>query len=388
MAGVSGQTSHLCLVGDEAIPNITPLLDSNFKPSVVYLLVAPQYREMAGYLSDTFSQLGVKQQSIELESAWDLEHIRDQLMLFMEGQKNRDIILNISAGTRPMMLAAHEVFQAYDKPIFHVHPQTDHVVWLSSSNREGFDLQDKLKLREFLLARGSVVTGSPMRNKVSMSRQKLTEEIVRCVQVFSSPLKILNYLASASEHSLKSPQFDITQDSALSELIALFEAEGICRLEDKSLYFRSEEDRFYCNGGWLEEYAYSQILALKEQLPIQDVAMGVEIERPGLGNKVIRNELDVAFLADNQFYLMECKTRNFRHKKGKNNLGAETLYKLDSIVDLLAGTTGHGMLVSYFPLSKWDKQRAADLGLLTCVGNELGQLQSMVKSWVENKGLA
>ena len=95
------QISHLCLVGEEPISNITPLLDSNFRPAKAYLVVAPQYRQMAEYLGNVFRKHGVKYEEISIESAWDIESIRDQLMGFMESHHNSDIILNISGGSRP-----------------------------------------------------------------------------------------------------------------------------------------------------------------------------------------------------------------------------------------------------------------------------------------------
>jgi len=364
-------TSHLCLVGDDVISNITPLLDSNFRPSKAYLVVAPQFIDNANHLAKVFKQLGVEQQIISVNNAWDIEHIREQLLEFMESQQDCEITLNLSAGTRPMTLAAYDVFIAYEKSVFHVHPHTDNVVWLSPSDRNSFDLEDRLKLREFLLARGSSVVGSPMKNKVSHKRQQLTAKLINGINDYAPQLKTINWLAAASKNQLISPELKPPQNEALYQLIDLFESKNICSFKNNQLEFTNEENRFYCNGGWLEEYVYSQMQKLKNENILQDLAMGVEIERKGYKSKVIRNELDVAFLSDNQFYLIECKTRNFKKTQGDSGAGAETLYKLDSLVDLLAGTSGHGMLVSYLPLSKWDKQRATDLGLKTCVGHEL-----------------
>lgn len=379
-------TSHLCLIGDAVISNITPLLDSNFCPSKAYLVVAPQYAENAKHLGEVYKQLGVEQKIIQVDTAWDIEHIREQLLKFMETQQGSEIILNLSAGTRPMMLAAYDVFMAYEKAVFHVHPHTDHVVWLSPSTRESFDLEDRLKLREFLLARGSKVVGTPMKNKVSQKHQQLTAKLINGINSYAPQLKTINWLAMESEENLISPKLTPPRSEDLYQLIEIFESENICSFNnDNRLTFINEENRFYCNGGWLEEYVYSQIHELKNDRMLQDLAMGVVIEREGFKNRVIQNELDVAFLYDNQFYLIECKTKIFNKDQHDNGSGAETLYKLDSLVDLLAGTSGHGMLVSYLPLSKWDKQRAADLGLKTCVGHELKNLQSIIKTWVKTK---
>jgi hypothetical protein len=70
-----------------------------------------------------------------------------------------------------------------------------------------------------------------------------------------------------------------------------------------------------------------------------------------------------------------------RHKSSCSP-GADTLYKLDTLKSLLDGVRTRVMLVSYHPLSAWDRQRAADLNIEICSARQLPQLREILKQWI------
>jgi len=336
-------------------------------------------------LCSVFDKYAVPYEILSIKSPWDIEHVRDELMRCLDGIDTTNIALNISGGTKAMSLAAHEVFLAYDKPIFYVHPESDHVMWLHPISQKGFDLEDQLRLPDFLSAMGTKIRQHGNRNKISESRRQGTNEIIKNISRYTKPLSALNWLAGESKRTLLSPELNNDQDqyNDILNLISLFDDMGHCKLEENSIRFTSDDSRFYCNGGWLEEHVYGVVHKLMEKYPIQDIQQGLEIERTGNRGTPVVNELDVAFLSNNKFFLVECKTRKFPRFPDEDGPGAESIYKLDSLVDLLAGTQGKGMLVSYLPLSKWDHQRAADLGIATCVGHQIQELPNIIKRWIE-----
>ena len=123
------------------------------------------------------------------------------------------------------------------------------------------------------------------------------------------------------------------------------------------------------------------IQGLRKELPeIQDLARGLEVCRGDHG-KPVRNELDVAFLADNRLYVIECKTKRFKGG-GADGPGAEALYKLDTLAPLLGGLGARAMLVSFQSLSEPDQRRARELGIRSCVGSELHGLREAIRRWV------
>lgn len=172
------------------------------------------------------------------------------------------------------------------------------------------------------------------------------------------------------------------------KLIERFETEGLLAWQDEGLRFPDEDARFYVNGGWLEDHVYSVLFGLRTRMhhkgrSIQDFGRNLEVSRRvGVGKELVRNELDVAFLADNRLYIIECKTQRFDRSPGSSGKGATALYKLDTLKDLLGGLQARAMLVSYRDLCSVDQQRAKDLNIRICSGAGIAGLDRQIEAWV------
>jgi len=149
---------------------------------------------------------------------------------------------------------------------------------------------------------------------------------------------------------------------------------GLLKIEADCLAFASEEDRFFVNGGWLEEYLFSRIDRLRNRFKIQDSAMSVQVES-ATGTK---NEIDVALLHNNRLFLIECKTRRFR---GNQGAGSKALYRMDSL-KIMGGITAQAMLASYRRLSASHHRRAEDLQIDLIVGDELLNIEQRLEKWL------
>lgn len=93
----------------------------------------------------------------------------------------------------------------------------------------------------------------------------------------------------------------------------------------------------------------------------------------------MRNEIDVACLAENRLHLVECKTPVW---KGAGTPGADALYRLDALADLLGGLQGRAMLVSYLKLPAHVSRRAEDLRIRVCAGDRLPELRADLARWL------
>ncbi|MBK5275583.1 MAG: DUF1887 family protein [Desulfuromonadales bacterium] len=93
----------------------------------------------------------------------------------------------------------------------------------------------------------------------------------------------------------------------------------------------------------------------------------------------VKNEIDVAFLADNRLYLIECKTKNFEYKQSDAN---EVLYKLDTLRDYLGGKEARAMFISYNRIPAIHKKRAEELKIRICEGNAIGNIDAGVREWI------
>lgn len=374
---------HVCLVHNTAIANIAPALAPEFKPEEVILVFSNSKRAQADNLAAVLKPTGIRISEWVIEDNRQIEHIRDSILNLLVSREREDLALNASGGTRPMSMAAYEIFQEFNKPIFYVHPETDDISWLHQRNLPQFNCANRIKLPAFLRAYGAEVTQIGERRGVPENLRILTQTLVQNAEILAKPLAALNWLAQRAESNLVSPPLNESQQQwqELQALITLLVKEGLLAYQNNRLYFEDEEKRFFVNGGWLENHVFSVIYGLRKNIPtIQDIGRSIEIVRTFKGE--VKNEIDVAFLANNHLYIIECKTKRFGYTDQTETPGAEILFKLDTLKWLLGGTNTKTMLVSYHPLSPWDKQRADDLEIATNTAQYLPNLEKDLRRWI------
>jgi hypothetical protein len=382
-------TIHLCLINDIVTVNITPVLDPHFRPQEVILVHSRAKSYQADCVEAVLKPTGVTVSRWVIQDTQAIEPIRDRILELLIARETEDIALNVSGGTRLISLAAYEIFTEFNKPIFYVHPQTDDVIWMHQRDLPVVNVADRIKLPAFLRAHGAEVSHQRQASGIPIHLRRLTQELISHTDTLSKPLATLNWLAQQAETSLQSPYLTEAQRTwrELNALIQGFATAGLLTYQDSYLRFPDESARFFVNGGWLEDYTYSLIFGLRTTIPkIQDIGHSIEIVRDGTG-KAVKNELDVAFLYNNHLYIIECKTKRFLtpseiRSADFDTPGADVLYKLDTLKGILGGVHTHVMLVSYHSLSAWDKQRAQDLQIETCTGQQLVNLTEALTRWL------
>jgi len=367
--------THLCLVSDQPTPNITPILDKRFKPDTVLLLISPEKQQQAEWLKQVMQCSGVRVSFWPIDDAMDIEHIRDQIFEILD-KHGDSIALNATGGTKPMSIAAYEVFRGLNLPIFYVHPERDRVIWMYPTDHPAFDIEDRIRLPQFLQTHG-VQSESINRTAIPKALRELTCVLIRDIDCFSKALGTLNYLAFQASISLSANLPDDKRGwKRLRSLLDLFEKVNLLEVTQNTVQFRDEAARFFVNGGWLEHHVFAVIQKIRSSnTHIHDLAQGLEVIRG-----VVRNELDVAFLCDNKLHLIECKTKQF--KQGSSDV----VYKLDALTDALGGLHASSMLISFQPLKKADINRAKQAHIHVCAGRDIQQLDTMIHAWITNQG--
>jgi len=323
---------------------------------------------------------GVQVQLWIIDDAWDVEHIMTRTMELLEQYQDQRFALNATGGTRVISIGAFQVFQAYQKPVFCIHPEDDRLIWLYPRDRAAHQLADRVRLRHFLLVHGSTVISQESASIPPVYRE-FAEDLIADVGYFDRPVATLNwYICNSPGEAALKLSVEHQRWSALLDLLDRLQRLDMLRLESERLIFRSDAARRFISGGWLEHYVYAELLQIRQQLPeIQDVAQNLKIARESKG-RTIHNELDVAFLCNNHFHVVECKTRQMSQQSSQT--GSEVLYKLDTLKALLGGLSGQGMLISYKSMSDSDKHRATDLGIEICDGRHLRDLRSRLVQWL------
>lgn len=368
--------THLCLVSTQPIPNLTAVFDLEQPPQQVVLLTSQKMKQQADWLQQVLQQRQIQSEILSLDDPYDCDHVKQRVESLLERKDLGKLALNVTAGTKIMSLAAYEVFRERGLPIFYVHPHKDFLIPLIPAGAPR-DLPDQLKLEEFFQVHGYQVT-SLRRKTIVRTRQQLGERLVDNVKLFSPALGSLNYLAGTAENrsTLQSDRIvkRIWETDGFKLLVDLLVDEGLLRVENDHFVFASEEDRFFVNGGWLEEYLFSRIDRLRNRFKIQDSAMSVQVESAS-GTK---NEIDVAILHNNRLFLIECKTRKFR---GNHGAGSKALYRMDSL-KIMGGITAQAMLASYRRLTTSHHRRAEDLQIDLVVGDELLNIEQRLEEWL------
>lgn len=369
--------THLILVSAQPIPNLTPVLDQQLRPKKVIMLVSPDMQQRSQYLESIFKgQCGVEVERHTIDDPWDLEAITLQIIDIVGSYPANSIALNATGGTKPMALAAFDVFKE-NQQIFYVHPEQDRLIWLNPK-QPSIKLADKLKLKNYLMAYGAEAVNTENVG-VSFDLQDLCNAIIKDISRYEKALGALNYLAlKASEH----PKLTVVIEDGpqarrdLWDLLELFEQQGLCSINGQNLLFKDETSRFIANGGWLELYTYKQCLNLKHSQAIQDIARNISITR----QSKTKNEIDIGLIKANRLHLIECKTKRY-----KDNNSADPLYKLDSLRDLMGGLQGKAMLVSFNQLDKASRHRAKELEIAICCHTELQNLQTHMTKWLRHE---
>lgn len=364
----------MCLVSDQATPNFIPALDSRFRPREAILVVSPEMRERAAWLQEALASRVGRVSHHALENAWDIPRIHDQLLELVVARTGQDLALNVTGGTKPMAIAAQEVFRAAGLPIFYVHPARNTVLPLFAAAAP-FVIEERVRIADYLAIHGFRELSRDA-GEADESHDELCTDFVKEVERFGPQLRVLNWLAAGASERLRAPLGRHDRDERLLELTDKLERCGLARIEKGDIVFPDERARFFANGGWLEHHIARLVREQAVELGVQDCARSLVVQSA----HGPRNELDVAFLAHNRLFMIECKAKVMAGPEAEGP-GAQTLYKLDSL-RALGGLNTRGMLASYQPLAPWDRQRAADLRIRVVEAGQLRNFERHLREWI------
>lgn len=120
---------HLCLVSNQPVPGLTPLIDPALGTKRVILAAAPERRVWAERLARTLAMYQIPAESLPLADGYDLAGVQAEFVRlrdrFPEG-----LSVNITGGTKLMAIAAWLTFDRPQDRLYYVQLKTDHIDWL------------------------------------------------------------------------------------------------------------------------------------------------------------------------------------------------------------------------------------------------------------------
>lgn len=373
---------HICLISGQPTPNLVPALSPDMRPKQVIMLVSAEMKEQAEYLKNVLRKYGVKTCGEMVPNAYDIgklhKQIEDLIKKLGEEKDKPSIALNLTGGTKPMAIAAQTACFYNDIPYFYIRPDTNEVqLYMPVDNSmNAYQISSKLKLSDYLEVHGYRLEPemAPSTRFLSDKAHDLQKTLVLNAQTFSEAIGTLNRFANEAEKQrtlstyiteFRTPSFD--------NLLDKFQNADILSVSGNTLRFTSEDARFFANGGWLEDYVFDIV----RKLQLQDCMKNCEVYKQS--RFASKNEIDVALMAKNRLYLIECKTRNFSRDE---KIGQDTLYKLDSLLPDLGGLNARGMLVSYRQLDGATRKRANDNRIKVVEASQLQGLENQIRTWI------
>ncbi|MFV0476267.1 MAG: Card1-like endonuclease domain-containing protein [Parahaliea sp.] len=370
---------QICLVSAQAAANLLPALDSRLKPEKAVLVVSSKMLKQADNLQKVMQEAGIKVEQRRLDNEHDYGRTEAKLLQIAEAHDGAEVALNITGGTKLMSLAAQKVAAAAGWRMFYVDVDTDQVNWLDESAKNGHTLSEQLRLPHYLQGYGFNLPEKPKILQVSPEQQQLTETLILQIDSLEKPLSQLNWLAQQAENHnlLKVTMDEYQRDSrSLDVLLHNFEEAKALKIQGNNIIFASEADRDFVKGGWLEAHVSKALNGQKKELSIRDSSSNLLVA-DGDG---VSNELDIAFMARNRLFIIECKTA--RMDKPQAPKANEALFKLAEISRRIGGLGTRSMLASYRALRDSEKRLAKVLNIELVCGAELARLDERLKHWV------
>jgi len=375
-------TIHVGIIDQDPVRLVTPLLDHRSTATCIVLIGDDTQKPVFSRIKGILEQRNIATEFHEVPCGSNILSIKESIKKLAQRLKNTEetIRLNASCGLRHRLLSVYEVFRSFEWPIFVVEPNSDRLCWLFPEYYQDTQVQDRITISDYLTIFGA--KGEFLESEIAPELDKTLYDIGECwagnALELGPGLATLNYLATTCRKEQKlSVELSEKQQGyrELNILMSDLVNAKIATYDNGMLTFANEDARRFSNGEWLETLVHSTVKQLQKDVPtIQDRSLNVQVYRQ-LGEREVRNELDVATVVNNKLHIIECKT------KGMRDDGDDTLYKLESLRDLLGGLQARAMLVSFRPLRQNDITRAQDLGLALIGPDELKDLKTHLKSW-------
>lgn len=331
----------ISLVSDQTIPNVQIIKEFG-DDQTDYMLILTEKMErrgIANWILETCHIEADRVRSILVEE-YSMENIANRLQKFNFGDYTR-IIVNLTGGTKIMVLSVFEFFKDISNTeICYVTDAGNEYLRIVANGSEKKRFLQSISLAEYLMAYGFKISKSKPSGISFETTNKIYQHYIN--GVFAAHKEVLLSLRKKREKKIKGVDFDAVSDFLNAIEYTPFKHNELSKDETK-----------YLSGEWFEEYIGERIKcdlglsdknifvgttikkAVKQGQEINSVSNLLELKDPEMPTS---NELDVAFIKNNKFYVVECKTSIFNNlgengqilSKPKNILG-ETIYKSDAL---------------------------------------------------------
>ncbi|BBP44384.1 Card1-like endonuclease domain-containing protein [Thiosulfativibrio zosterae] len=380
--------THWVFADAEMTPNIGPILDARLQVKSVWVLYTLNRIENAQRLQTIYQNHHIQTRLVEIAHDFEMMDIVKNLQTLASELALSHLAINLSCANKMVTLSAFKAFEGSPVGLYYLLPN-DQLKWIQPPGLQELNIAKNIQLAEFLHAHGIEQFQAA---QLSPSQASFAKGLVNAIQKIILSHKALKSYQYFSTHHARGKSIKLVkhegryylnevgarsrlQTDLMVGLLRKLQNQNIVQLttQDNTLTTLPEEDgwkRGFIEGGWLEYLTYQAVYALKADIEgLVDVAFSVKLQRHNA-----YDEADVLFLANNQLFLVECKT-------GSNaNLNLH-LQRLDSLKNRLGGMTAHALLVTTEPIgANQNKAHLLKVGVID--GKQLPDLKSHLKQWI------
>ena len=375
----STRPQHLiAIVAENGVDAISPAFDQRFGIQRITLLSTPALMPRARDLANIARAAGKACEVTSLLGSWRPSVMGDTLQQLLDGQRREPWLINLSGANPALATTLFQLASERGIATFVIEPDNDKAVWLirpaaSDARTESLDVADHIGLRQYFASCGyellNVVATLKQRNFRAERCSKFLADIA-----LHHPRTLLRLNRAGAELDPQLRSF-VRFDAVELQVLGFLVEQGYLHLHHHDrLQFASGEARNFLCGGWLEFFVFSTLAELAQTLPIADAALGLTVRT----RQQAASEFDVAFMANNHLYLIECKARAPRRSHG---VGMEVLFKLGSLADQ-QGLNSRAMLVSLSGPTPAEAQRAQSQHIELLSGGKLRDLRQHLQDWI------
>ena len=269
---------HVCLISEQAAPNLLPASYADFKPKEAIFLVSRKMKSKGEYLSNTFKKLNIKVTIQELTDEFNFGVMEDEIYSLVEKYEEQSIALNVTGGTKLMSIAAENAFTAGDKPIFYVNTDNKRIVFISKDENNEWKkdrvLNTHINLDIYLSSYGAEVR----KKEEPENRRKYIDSVMPWLKKYNdykNEIPNINKLAlSSQQNGYKADFKKLHKTRKLNEILIALDYAKLINYQEDEVNFLKRENFIFLSGGWLEDFVYLQI---KDLPKIDDIACGAEV---------------------------------------------------------------------------------------------------------------
>ena len=253
--------------------------------------------------------------------------------------------VNLAGGTRYMALSVQHVFSNYRSSFYYIQTRENLIVKTIFDNSI-YDNDDvimpihyRMSLAEYFEVYGlthDLDTPKPLVSDIPQVQH--TFNLFTKKMLDSSDYKVMEVLREKYRgwKYLDIKEVETTINERMVPIPNLSKFLNYIKFEpaEKGILNTAELD--YLTGGWFEEYVY---YLMKTVIQPDEIAIGVHID--GCTEIKHNNELDVCFIKNNQFFVIECKSGI-----SSESMFNEIVYKVSALKEVLLGVACQSYIFS------------------------------------------